>query len=1001
MKNVVRLLFSGSKALTRRRDASRLDSNRRRKQLRLEFLEDRRQLAAGEAALVGNDLVVEGTAGDDFIIISESSAGLLMARINNEVFGPFVVPGSIIATGDTGNDFIVVINSTLPTNINGGDDNDYIAGSAGDDVIIGGLGDDRLIASEGNNTIWGDVQNQQALAAGGNDTISGGSGNDIAYGGGGHDKIGLFSGNDYAFGGFGNDLIDGGFGNDRIYGGEGDDGLSGYFGDDLLVGNAGNDVLVGGSGREVLIGGLGTDAINGESDVDLLLGRGTTNEGSTTAGDASDVALTASLATWVATTPAALLTPVLGPDDFAFDALYGSFGGDAFYADQFDSLGDFNQGLGPDTLEVFVGSAALPPNTPVAPGSAALVGADIVIQGTVLSDRIIVSPAGPDLFKVSVNGVAFGPFLQPGGQIIINGDSGDDHIEVLSIQRTVIANGNDGNDYIATSSGNDIVTGGLGEDSLITAGGDDVVWGDNQNDQLINAGSRDVISTGAGNDVAYGGGGDDLIGLGEGEDYASGGFGNDRLVGENGNDRLYGGEGNDELGGDAGDDLLIGNAGDDVLVGNGGRDVLIGSGGADQINGSSDNDTVIGRGIITDVSTTALDFNDASNRNLLLAWSGATPLGLFLPVLGVNDNAVDVIYGGTGNDDFYADQLDRRPDFLIPGMGIDTLQIFPGSANLPAGSIVPPGTAALVDGDLVATGTVNGDRIIVRAISDTVLQISVNGVPFDNYPVDGNAGGEVRINSGDGDDEIQVINTAIPAIVDGGNDNDYIATSRGNDILIGGLGEDRLIASDGENQLWGDVPGQEAAAVGSNDTLSGGAGNDIAYGGGGNDLIGLFAGNDYAFGGTGNDRLVGGEGNDRLYGGAGDDELSGDTGDDLLLGNAGNDILVGGAGRDVLVGGTGVDNLSSEADADVIIGRSLTNETSVLAGDANDAALTALLAQWVATTPAGLFTPSLGANDGSKDSLRGGTTADDFYADVNDKLVDFRAPGMGLDRRIV
>jgi hypothetical protein len=36
-----------------------------------------------------------------------------------------------------------------------------------------------------------------------------------------------------------------------------------------------------------------------------------------------------------------------------------------------------------------------------------------------------------------------------------------------------------------------------------------------------------------------------------------------------------------------------------------------------------------------------------------------------------------------------------------------------------------------------------------------------------------------------------------------------------------------------------------------------------------------------------------------------------------------------------------------------------------------------------------------------RDVLTGGTAADDFYADVNDRLADYRLSGQGLDRRIL
>lgn len=1006
MKNWVSSLVSGltrsKTARARLRQASRLDSNRRRTLLRLEFLEDRRQLAPGDVSLMGANLLAEGTPGDDLIIISQTTDGLYLGRINGELFGPFDVPGNLQVLGDAGNDVIVIHNTSLAAIIDGGADNDFIFGSRGDDTIVGGLGSDFINANEGNNIVWGDVQNQQALDIGSADSISTLGGNDIVYGGGGDDTLNVGDGNDYAFGGTGNDLIGGEAGNDRIYGGAGNDVVSGDAGDDLLVGNEGDDQLLGRTGRDLIIGGNGNDQLNGHEDVDLIVGRGTTNEVSTVVSDANDAALLVALNTWVASTPAGLLTPVLAVTDGGGDTIYGFTGGDRFYADQLDNLADFNLPfMGDDTLEVFPGSAALPAGTPVPPGTAALVGTDLVIQGTPLSDRIIVSPLGTLYFNVSVNGVHFGPFNVPGpGTTIINAGDGDDIVEVRETLIAVTVNGEGGNDYIATSGGNDIITGGLGDDQINASSGDNTVWGDNLNEQALAAGGNDKISTLGGEDVVYGGGGNDEINLGAGDDYAFGGLGNDIIGGEDGTDTLYGGGGNDVMSGDSGNDLLVGNEGNDILLGRTGRDVLVGSAGADQLNGGEDADVVIGRGLTTDVSTTFTDSNDVSNFNLLQAWANTTTTGLFLPVLGANDNAVDILHGYTGNDDFYADQLDVRADFNLPLMGTDTLEVFPGSAALPAGTPVAPGTAALVGNDLVVNGTALSDRItITPANGDRVLNVTVNGVQWGAFLIP--AIGNIVVTAGDGEDIVDIIHTTANAIVDGGAGDDYIATSFGNDTIQGGLGEDQINASEGNNTVWGDVQNNQALNEGSNDKISTMGGNDVVYGGGGNDELNLGAGDDYAFGGFGNDTIGGEAGNDRLYGGEGNDVISGDAGDDLLVGNAGNDRLFGRTGRDVVIGGTGADEVSGQEDQDALIGRALTNETSTAIGDANDAALAALLAQWVATQPLGLFTPSLSINDGAKDVLTGGTGVDDFYADVNDRLADYRLAGNGLDRRVL
>jgi Ca2+-binding RTX toxin-like protein len=88
-----------------------------------------------------------------------------------------------------------------------------------------------------------------------------------------------------------------------------------------------------------------------------------------------------------------------------------------------------------------------------------------------------------------------------------------------------------------------------------------------------------------------------------------------------------------------------------------------------------------------------------------------------------------------------------------------------------------------------------------------------------------------------------------------------------------------------------------------NDTLTGTAGNDSLNGGNGNDSL---------IGNAGNDTLIGGNGTDFLVGSAGDDLLDGGNGDDTLTGGLGSDTLTGGNGQDIFVfaSGEGIDTIN-------------------------------------------------------------------------------------------
>ncbi|MBD1939470.1 Calx-beta domain-containing protein [Microcoleus sp. FACHB-68] len=85
------------------------------------------------------------------------------------------------------------------------------------------------------------------------------------------------------------------------------------------------------------------------------------------------------------------------------------------------------------------------------------------------------------------------------------------------------------------------------DDTLIGSIGNDLFIGDQGNDSLIG---------GFGNDIVFGEEGNDTLTGGTGSDVLLGGSGNDSLNGGDGNDTLYGGEGNNTLTGGAGVDVF-------------------------------------------------------------------------------------------------------------------------------------------------------------------------------------------------------------------------------------------------------------------------------------------------------------------------------------------------------------------------------------------------------------------------------------------------------------
>jgi Ca2+-binding RTX toxin-like protein len=220
-------------------------------------------------------LLIEGTAGDDIIIVDAAPAPLTFRiRINGDppVDFPFSYHHGrssiygVSVRGFEGND---VIRFNGPLNLQNEAD---CSGGPGDDLIISAADRTACLGDEGNDT----------LQASGSDRVSflGGSGKDVlsstgaadvdAYGGSGNDLISTAGGNDSISGGPGSDTITAGAGDDLILGGRGNDSLTGEDGDDWLFGQQANDTLSGGNGNDHLFGQGGNDLVYGAAGNDTL-----------------------------------------------------------------------------------------------------------------------------------------------------------------------------------------------------------------------------------------------------------------------------------------------------------------------------------------------------------------------------------------------------------------------------------------------------------------------------------------------------------------------------------------------------------------------------------------------------------------------------------------------------------------------------------------------------------------------------------------------------------
>ncbi|MGC4086909.1 MAG: hypothetical protein QM756_03215, partial [Polyangiaceae bacterium] len=196
------------------------------------------------------NLVISATDSAPVPAVTEFAVTIQLQETVATPVNPFTIrPNDLVIQGTAGNDTMYIwssANNTVSYWVNGEMAVDQVVPEGGRIVILGGAGDDQIFATD----MCRDV------------TIHGGDGDDLITGGYGNDTID---------GGAGLDRVDGMSGNDILLGGDGDDYLYGSEGHDILLGGTGNDCMEGGDGRDLLIGGLGVDVLLGGNDDDILI----------------------------------------------------------------------------------------------------------------------------------------------------------------------------------------------------------------------------------------------------------------------------------------------------------------------------------------------------------------------------------------------------------------------------------------------------------------------------------------------------------------------------------------------------------------------------------------------------------------------------------------------------------------------------------------------------------------------------------------------------------
>jgi|GEM_PF-2021490 len=463
---------------------------------------------------------------------------------------------------------------------------------------------------------------------------------------------------------------------------------------------------------------------------------------------------------------------------------------------------------------------------------------------------------------------------------ILDGGPGGDYVSGGG--RTDELLGGEGADYLLGGSGRDFIDGGTG---------DDVIYGDSVlGARLVEPAPGESLSLhleiGFTSTSREGAVYDDVVYAGDGDDIVWGELGNDELHGDAGNDMLVGDRYNDaayfqsELAAAAGttpdlaevyhgNDRLYGGAGSDLLLGLGGDDFLAGGEGADSLLGGNGDD------IYYFTAGDGLDFIDDESGTHILVFSGVALADL------------QVIFEG---------------DRVLVGTGLGAEGFYLASSEWENVQIALETPAARIERARIDTFYFNSSGELLLALhgSETLTESERNEL----FTVDSTEPDRVQVVVGPDVDEIE-----IEALIEGGAGVRVSARGLVHDIsrftaLQLATGLDFMQLADGTAMSLVGLAGNVFGGNG-NDRITGTGGQDDVHGGGGDDVIEGRGGNDRLDGGSGDDILRGEAGDDELVAGSGSDYLFGGPGDDKLSGGLGSDYLDGGEGNDELDGGGG------------------------------------------------------------------------------------------------
>jgi Ca2+-binding RTX toxin-like protein len=360
-------------------------------------------------------VIVNGTAGDDHIVVSTSGNSATVTGLATQVS---------LTGAELANDRLLI------DGLGGNDTLTFRAGGGGEiDVFLDGT---RVGVNQVGSTMVTDLANVENLV------INGTGGDDVFRG---QNGIAALT----------NLTINGGAGNDTIFGGDGADILNGGDGNDAVAGGRGSDTALLGSGDDTFIWnpGDGSDIVEGQSGFDTLLFNGANvGEHVTISANGSRVRFFRDVAN--------ITMDLNSIERIDFNALGGP---DTITVDDLS---------GTSTKQVAIDLSATP-GSGIGDGAADTV----VVNGTVGNDHIRVASDGASVVvsslaaQVTINGAE-----AANDTLVINAQDGNNRIDASALQAgqiNLVLNGGSGNDTLIGSAGNDMLFGGFGADTYVFA----------------------------------------------------------------------------------------------------------------------------------------------------------------------------------------------------------------------------------------------------------------------------------------------------------------------------------------------------------------------------------------------------------------------------------------------------------------------------------------------------------------------------------------------------